>query len=59
MVSLAVSIIPKLIMATAGILGTVGAVKTLAGGGLKRPRKARKAKRKPKRKVRRGRRRGR
>ena len=43
------SMIPKLIMGVAGVLGTTNAIKELTGGGLKRPRKAkRKAKRKPK-----------
>ena len=51
------SVIPKLIMGVAGVLGTTNAIKELSGGGLKRkrkrkhPKRKRKAKPKPRKKV--------
>ena len=60
MVSFAVAYLPKLVLGVAGILGTVGAVKTLAAGGLKRKRKRKKpARRRPVRKAPKIRKRGR
>ena len=41
------TLIPGLVAGVAGILGTAGAIKSLAGGGLERKRKP--ARRKPKR----------
>jgi len=48
MVSLVVTYLPKVVLGVAGILGTIGAVKTLAAGGLgKRKRKRKKQVRRP------------